>query len=58
MRSVGLHTVGASGVKAARQHMRIGERRLLPGDLSQIAADREPVKLLFKGGYLTLNCPI
>src|SRR5277367_3699727 len=54
--SIGFDAVGASCVHAACQHVRIGERWLLPRNLSQISARRELVKLAIKRGYFTLNC--
>ena len=48
VRSIGLYPLSASGVNAARQHMRVGERRLLPRNLRQIATGGEPVKLAYR----------
>jgi hypothetical protein len=45
VRRIGLHSLRARGVNAARQHIRIGDRRLLPRDERQIAALGELVEL-------------
>src|SRR5215471_773553 len=58
MRRIRLDPLGASGVDAARQHVRVGERRLFPGHLGEITTLGKPVKLLIKGSHLTLNCLI